>query len=368
MIDVDFEEVAHKIVNVCARIKEDETAYIRGRADSHEFCEAIALQCRKKGAYPMIETVSDDYRYRDLTETSIDVIRKAPRHFLSAIRETDVFFSVGVEPKNPERFRHIPEERDAARRQFSKSILDIFTAHPEKRRLGIGFPTPEQAALYNVNFEEFYNMFWKAMNIDYQTLSKRAKKLAEIVQDATDIHITTEKGTDLHINVQGRRVSIDDGIIDDDDMKIKNTLLNLPTGEVYTTPHEDEVSGTVVFDLAFHRGNKMEDIEVNIENGIAKPVKARSGFSTFEDVLRNATGDRYKIGELGIGLNPEVTKAVGYVLTDEKIVGTIHLAFGENRGYGGKNESDLHWDVLVMEPTMTVDGTLLMDKGKLLLE
>lgn len=367
MMNVDFEEVAHKIVTVCARIEEDETVYIRGRADNREFCEALALECRKKGAYPIIEAVSDDYRFRDLTETPIDVIKKAPPHFISALKETDVFFSVGVEPKDPRRFRDIPEERDAARRQFSKHIIDLFNSYPSKRRLGIGFPTKEQAALYNIDFEKFYNMFWKAMNIDYKILSENAKKLASIIRDATDIHITTAKGTDLHMNIEGRRISLDDGIIDDDDMSIGNTLLNLPTGEVYTTPHEDEVYGTVVFDLAFHRGHKMEDITVEINNGIATPVKAQTGFSVFKEVLENASGDRYKIGELGIGLNPEVTKAVGYVLTDEKIIGTIHLAFGENRGYGGKNESDLHWDVLVMKPTMTVDGTLLMDKGNLLL-
>lgn len=367
MIEVDFEEVAHKIITVCARIEKDETVYIRGRSDSLEFCEALALQCRKRGAYPLIEVISDDYRFRDLTETPIDVIKCAPRHFLSAIKETDVFFSIGVEPKNPGRFKAIPEEREAARRLFSKKVIDTFNQYPEKRRVGIGFPTPEQAALYNINFEEFSTMFWKAMNIDYQTLSETAKKLAGIIRDATDIHITTEKGTDLHLNIEGRRVSLDDGIIDDEDMKTGNRLLNLPTGEVYAAPHEDEVYGTVVFDNAFHRGNKMEDIHVEFNNGIATPVKAKTGFSVFEAVLQNATGDRYKIGELGIGLNPEATKAVGYVLTDEKIIGTIHLAFGENRSYGGKNESDLHWDVLVMEPTVTVDGTLLMDRGNLIL-
>lgn len=367
MMDVDFEEVAHKIINVCARIKKDETIYIRGRSDSLEFCEALALQCRKKGAYPLIEVVSDDYRFRDLTETPIDVLKHAPRHFLSTIKETDVFFSVGVEPKNPKRFKDIPEEREAARRLFSKQIIDLFNDHPKTRRVGIGFPTQEQAQLYNISFDEFYTMFWKAMNIDYRALSEKAKKLAHIIKDASDIHITTEKGTDLHLNIEGRRISLDDGIIDDEDMKTGNRLLNLPTGEVYTTPHEDEVCGTVVFDCAFHRGNRMEDIAVEFTNGIAKPVTAKTGFSLFKEVLHNATGDRYKIGELGIGLNPEVTKAVGYVLTDEKITGTIHLAFGENRGYGGKNESDLHWDVLVMEPTMTVNGDLLMDKGNLLL-
>jgi aminopeptidase len=367
MIHVNFQEVAQKIVDVCAQIKKDETVYIRGRTDNLEFCEALALQCRKRGAYPLIEVVSDDYRFRDLTETPIEVIEKAPRHFLSAIEKTDVFFSIGVEPKNPERFKNIPEEREAARRQFSKQIIELFNNHPEKRRVGMGFPTEEQAALYNIAFDEFYTMFWRAMNIDYRKLSEKAKKLANIIKNATDIHITTEKGTDLHMNIAGRRISLDDGIIDEEDMRTGNRLLNLPTGEVYVTPHEDEVEGTVIFDLAFHRGNRIEDVEVEIKNGIATPIRAKHGFSIFEDVLQKATGDRYKIGELGIGLNPEVTKAVGYVLTDEKIIGTIHLAFGENRGYGGKNESDIHWDVLVMEPTMTVNGTVLMDKGELLL-
>ncbi len=367
MIEVDFQKVAQKIVEVCARVKKDNTVYIRGRVDNMEFCETIALQCRKRGAFPLIEAISDDYRFRDLSETPIEVIKHAPRHFLSLIKETDVFISVGVESKDPERFKTIPEEREAARRLFSKQIIETYNKGTDKKRLGIGFPTKEQAHMYNIDFEEFYDMFWRAMNIDYEKLSENAKKLASLIKDAEDIHITTEKGTDLHLNIKGRRISLDDGIIDEEDMKTGNRLLNLPTGEVYVTPHENEVRGRVIFDLAFHRANRMEGVEVEFKNGIANPVKARTGFPLFKEVLEKATGDRYRIGELGIGLNPEVTKAVGYVLTDEKIVGTIHLAFGENRSYGGKNESDLHWDVLVMEPTMRVDGHLLMEKGKLLL-
>ncbi len=364
-MNVNLKEVSHKVVNVCARVKKDDTIYIRGREDNLYFCEELALQCRQNGAYPFLEVMSDDYRFRDLTETPLEVIKKAPRHFISMLKETDIFLSVGVDPKDPERFREVPEEREAARRLFSKEIMTLFSNHPEKRRVGMGFPTKEQAALFNIPFEVYHDMFWKAMNIDYETLSKRAWKIAEFIKNASDVHITSEKGTDLHLNIEGRRISIDDGIIDEEDMETGNTLLNLPTGEVYVTPHENEVHGRVVFDLAFHRGNRIEDVEVDIEKGIATPVKARKGFSIFKEVLEKSTGDRYKIGELGIGLNPEVTKAIGYVLTDEKIIGTIHLAFGENRSYGGKNESDLHWDVLVMGPTVTVNGNLLMEKGKL---
>jgi aminopeptidase len=367
MITVDFDEVAQKIVKVCARVQEGETVYIRGRSDNLEFCEKLALHCRKAGAYPLTEVISDDYRYRDLTESPIEVIQHAPRHFLSALEGTDVLFSVGVEPKNPRRFKDIPSEREVARRAFSKQVIDLFNRFPEKRRVGIGYPTREQAGLYNIEFGSFYDMFWKALNIDYEHLSQRAKTLARMVCEGSEVHITTKKGTDLHMDISERRVSIDDGIIDEEDMRTGNRLLNLPTGEVYTTPIEDTVEGTVVFDLACHRGNRMEDVTVTFSEGIASPVNARKGFARFTQILENATGDRYRIGELGIGLNPEVIKAVGYVLTDEKLVGTIHLAFGENRSYGGKNESDIHWDVLVMEPTVTIDGRPLLKNGTLLI-
>ncbi|MBU7032613.1 MAG: aminopeptidase [Theionarchaea archaeon] len=367
MITVDFDEVAKKIVKVCARVQKGETVYIRGRSDNLDFCEKLALHCRKIGAYPLTEVVSDDYRFRDLTESPVHVIQHVPRHFLSALEGTDVLFSVGVEPQDPRRFRDIPPEREGARRAFSKQIIDLFNRFPDKRRVGIGYPTREQAELYNLEFSSFFDMFWKAMNIDYEHLSERAKALARIVSEGREVHITTKKGTDLHMDIGERRVSIDDGIIDEEDMRTGNRLLNLPTGEVYTTPHEDTVEGKVVFDMAFHRGNRMEDVTVLFSEGIASPLSAGKGFSRFTQILENATGDRYRIGELGIGLNPQVMKAVGYVLTDEKFVGTIHLAFGENRSYGGRNESDIHWDVLVMAPTVTIDGRLLLEKGRLLI-
>lgn len=367
MITVDFNEVAQKIVRICAGVQEGETVYIRGRSDNLSFCEHIAFHCRKMGAYPICEVVSDEYRFRDLTENPVEVIQHAPRHFLSALKKTDILFSVGVEPQNPQKFSDIPLERERARRTFSKQVIDLFNTYPEKRRIGIGFPTPEQAHLYNIQYESFSTMFWKAMNTDYTSLSQRARILAEIVEQGSEVHITTKKGTDLTMDIGERRVSIDDGIIDEKDMRTGNRLLNLPTGEVYTTPHEDSVEGTVVFDLAFHRGKRMEEVTVSFSDGIATPIKAKKGFSAFTQILESAKGDRYRIGELGIGLNPEVTAAVGYVLTDEKMIGTIHLAFGENRSYGGKNESDIHWDVLVMNPTVTIDGTLLLKKGVLLI-
>jgi leucyl aminopeptidase (aminopeptidase T) len=54
------------------------------------------------------------------------------------------------------------------------------------------------------------------------------------------------------------------------------------------------------------------------------------------------------------------------MLLDEKILGTIHIAVGENVSLGGVNDSSLHWDLLVMNPTVTVDGRTLLAGGELM--
>ena len=78
----------------------------------------------------------------------------------------------------------------------------------------------------------------------------------------------------------------------------------------------------------------------------------------------------YNLAELGIGCNPEITKAIGYILTDEKINGSVHLAFGSNKMMGGTSVSQIHWD-FVTTPCVNItveynDGIkkLIMENGK----
>jgi aminopeptidase len=120
-----------------------------------------------------------------------------------------------------------------------------------------------------------------------------------------------------------------------------------------------------VFDLACWDGKWIEDLEVGFSGGAARGVSAVRGLEVFNDALAGATGTGNVIGELGIGLNSEVTVPCGNIMLDEKIPGTIHIAVGDNRMLGGVNESSLHWDLLVMNPTVTVDGAALPTGGDL---
>ena len=75
------------------------------------------------------------------------------------------------------------------------------------------------------------------------------------------------------------------------------------------------------------------------------------------------------IAELGIGCNPAIDKAIGYILTDEKLGGSVHVAFGSNFSYGGTSKSSMHWD-FVTHPSATIEivdtGKVIMKDGKIL--
>ena len=76
--------------------------------------------------------------------------------------------------------------------------------------------------------------------------------------------------------------------------------------------------------------------------------------------------DGRHLAELGIGTN-EKAALTGNVLEDEKILGTLHVAFGASAGIGGTVTVPVHEDVVVVEPTLTIGGTTVVDAGRFVL-
>jgi leucyl aminopeptidase (aminopeptidase T) len=76
--------------------------------------------------------------------------------------------------------------------------------------------------------------------------------------------------------------------------------------------------------------------------------------------------DGTNIAELGVGTN-ERAILTGEILEDEKIAGTIHIAFGASAGIGGTVQVPIHLDCIVMKPTLELDGEAIVRDGELLI-
>ena len=156
---------------------------------------------------------------------------------------------------------------------------------------------------------------------------------------------------------------------------------NLPAGELFIAPHEAFGEGTIYCPITIDRfSNKIvKDVTLHFKNGklLLDECTARTNRDQMIDSFNRCLEIDKKeeevrttnIAELGIGCNPAIDKAIGYVLTDEKLGGSVHVAFGSNFSYGGTSKSGMHWD-FVTHPSTTIEvvGTkeMVMKDGAIL--
>ena len=194
-------------------------------------------------------------------------------------------------------------------------------------------------------------MMIRCLNADYHAIAGRSVRLSEELQKAREIHVTSPAGTDLVMQRGDRYPKPDTGLFHH-----PGESGNLPGGETFFAPLEGTAQGTVVFEGAVAGIGKIKKpLHLVVRDGLAVEITGGAE-GTFG---RN-------IAELGIGTNDKA-KITGEILEDEKVMGTVHIALGDNKSMGGNVAVSSHLDGLILQPTVRLDGRLLMQAGKLLL-
>ena len=145
--------------------------------------------------------------------------------------------------------------------------------------------------------------------------------------------------------------------------------LNMPDGEVFTSPVETATKGEIRYQFpAIYEGREVEDVRLRFEDGV---VVARRGLTRRGLPARAARDPRARVlGEVAFGLNYGIDRFTRNILFDEKIGGTMHLALGSAfEQAGGQNQSGLHWDMvcdLRRDGEVYADGELVWKAGRFL--
>jgi leucyl aminopeptidase (aminopeptidase T) len=193
------------------------------------------------------------------------------------------------------------------------------------------------------------------MTADFKMMEKGVKRLARILEGTKTIKIITEVGTDLEVSVEGRKWYKDTGICHK-----KGEFMNLPAGEVFIAPKEGTANGKLIIDGAFWE--MLENpVEIDVKDGYAKRI---TGTKEIAKQISKRGKEGSNIAEVGIGMNPKA-KIIGNVLEDEKVMGTVHVALGDNSTFGGKCSAGIHIDGIIKNPTLLADDLPIMENGKL---
>jgi len=199
----------------------------------------------------------------------------------------------------------------------------------------------------------------RALNTDYKKIAQLTNKIADLLSHAKKAVIRTDKGTNLELNLANRKCRLDTGII-----KKRGEFSNLPAGEAYIAPNENKTNGTVVIDGSFALiGFLDKSVRLKINNGRISRIH---GNNKLKRIFQQYSEKEKVLCELGIGTNP-AAKITGNVLEDEKVLGSIHVAFGNNLGFGGRNKARIHLDGVMKSPDFWLDEKLIIKKGKFLI-
>jgi aminopeptidase len=222
--------------------------------------------------------------------------------------------------------------------------------------VGCQFPTAALAQDAGMSLAEFEDFLYGACLLDWDAERERMSRYAALFDEADEVRILADE-TDLTVSLAGRMGFVDAG------------GANIPGGEFFYSPLEDSASGTIAFTEfpAVYAGREVKGIRLRFEGGKVVDASADTNEPFLIETLDQDEGAR-RLGELGIGCNPRITRYMRNTLFDEKIDGTVHLALGNGLPeVGGENVSQLHWDIvkdLREGGRLELDGEVVQESGR----
>lgn len=201
----------------------------------------------------------------------------------------------------------------------------------------------------------------RCLNADYGKIVALTDFISNKLIGVKTIKVTTAKGTNVTMPIEGRNILPSKGVL-----REKGESGNLPSGEVFLAPWEDKTNGHLVIDGSMAGiGMINAPIEIEIINGYAEKITGGEEAQRLIEMLDKVGRDARAVAEFGVGTNYKAI-LTGHILEDEKVYGTIHIAFGNNITMGGKISISSHLDALVKEPDVYFDNQLVMTKGKII--
>jgi len=237
-------------------------------------------------------------------------------------------------------------------------------ASGEHRWCGTLSPTEGHAQDADMSLEDYEDFVFRACHVldddpveHWRQVGERLQARAEELSSVRELRIVGED-TDLTAVVDGRT------------WRAAYGRQNVPDGEVYTSPVETGVNGTIRFGFpAVFGGREIDDARLVLENGRVIAAEAAGGEEYLRSLLEIDEGAN-GVGEIAFGLNYEIDRFTRNILFDEKIGGTMHLALGMGfEALGGQNRSALHLDLICdlrREGEVYADGELVWRNGQFL--
>ena len=195
-----------------------------------------------------------------------------------------------------------------------------------------------------------------ALTADYQEIQRTTRRLERMLRGAKSVRLANPLGTDVTFDVTRRDwITGDTGVC-----RRRGDFTTLPAGEIFVAPIEGSADGRLVIDATFLT-RLAEPVSVVVKEGYASKVTGAP--DAVQEMNRGGKAGR-NFGKFGMGLNPRA-RITGKLLEEEKVLGAVHIVFGDNAAYGGAVRCGVRVDAILTQATVEVDGKTILERGAL---
>jgi leucyl aminopeptidase (aminopeptidase T) len=347
-------ETANTIVHSVACLKRNYNVLVVCGLHNKVFAEQLMLESYAVGAHPYLWMFDEKFFLKYSKKFLENAVAILPRHVRSLSENSDVIMWLS-------QFDNI-EKLPADVRKAIFSFWDTFDmAIKAKPRLYVTLLSARCIEGMSISYSKFLHSFVKSVNVDYNKLRKIGKAIASKLDGKKLVHVCDANGTDLTFSIYKRPVGVEAGTLEDCYSKGRECEVEVPAGEVYVTPIETSANGVLMVEE--FRDYGIQNLKLHFKGGRIVSFDAEKGGDVFKRLLEKAEGDKDRIAEFGVGINYGM-KPMGYRIFDEKALGTVHIAIGNNVHLGGVNKASIHYDFVLYKPNVEVDNVFIMSNGK----
>jgi leucyl aminopeptidase (aminopeptidase T) len=138
----------------------------------------------------------------------------------------------------------------------------------------------------------------------------------------------------------------------------------LPTGEGAISPAEGSTEGTLVVDHAIDGiGLLSEPVRFTVKQGRVVDIEGGKEVVRLREIMGTDEGAS-NIAEFAIGTNP-LSRMLGNIMEDKVKRGCVHIGIGDNHTLGGSVTSNIHLDMVILNPSVWLDDNAVIVEGNL---
>jgi len=313
---------ARKLIETCAAVKPEENVLIVTDFRKVKIAEVLATVAYERGAEVMIVIMTPRKGHG----------QEPPVPIAEAMKEADVIFTpVSYSITHTESMKRALESR-------ARSL--VMTDFTEDQLISGG------------------------IEADFNELKVICKEMADAFEKGKNVLLTTPKGTRLSMQKEGRPGNAMYCIVEPGEMS------PVPNVEANFSPIEGSAEGKIVADASIPYidiGVLLEPAVATVKRGMITDIEGGRQAKKLADDLKSRNDSKvYNVAELGVGLNPKSVMQ-GIMLEDEGVFGTAHIGIGTNITLGGKVKAAIHYDLIMWEPTIELDGRVVLERGRLLI-